>query len=57
MKFTDFPIEVQEIAKEMAIAVNGGEWPNDYQVEAQQVGWALKARWAMKKFGVINETS
>lgn len=51
-KFTDFPKDVQEIAREMALAVNGGEWPRDYPSEAQRIGWALKAQWAMKKFGV-----
>ena len=48
MKFTDFPTEVQEYAKEMAVAVNGGSWPQDYQNNAIQVGWALKVEWAMK---------
>lgn len=57
MKFTSFSVEIQDIAKEMAVAINGGEWPNDYQTESIQVGWALKAQWTVKKFGVDHETS
>ncbi len=50
--FTDFPQPVQDLAREMAIAVNGGQWPEDYPSEAQKTGWALKVQWAMKRFGV-----
>lgn len=51
-RFTNFSTDIQENAREMALAVNGGEWPKDYPGEAQQIGWALKAQWAMEKFGV-----
>lgn len=51
MKFQNFDSIIQELAKEMAIVVNGGSWPKDYQGDAHQVGWALKAKWAQDKFG------
>jgi hypothetical protein len=57
MKFKDFDQDIQNLAIEMALAVNGGSWPKDYTSDAQQVGWALKAKWAKEKFGVENETS
>lgn len=49
--FEDFPQDVQDIARDMAVAVNGGEWSRDY-TEPQKIGWALKAQWAMTRFGV-----
>lgn len=44
-----FSIEVQELAREMALAVNGGDWDRDYS-DYQKIGWCLKVEWAIKKF-------
>ena len=44
MKFTD---KEKELGKEMALAVNGGDWGKDY-TDAHKTGWYLKARWAIE---------
>ena len=43
----EFPIEVQKLAADMAVAVNGGVWDIDFR-EAQKIGWCLKIEWAIK---------
>ena len=50
MTLNDFTKEEQELAMEMAEAVNGGSWKKDY-TETHKIGWSLKVQWAQKKFG------
>lgn len=49
MKFSDFEEIIQTEAKAMALAINGGDWQQDYS-EAQKVGWCLKVKWAMERY-------
>lgn len=50
MTIDDFTKNEQELASEMAVAVNGGTWKHDYTV-SHKIGWCLKVQWAQKKFG------
>lgn len=48
MEFTDFEMVN---GKELALAINGGNWDKDY-TEGQKKGWYLKIRWMVGKFGL-----
>lgn len=50
MKFEDFPLEVKELAKEMAVRCNGGTWPEYYIAEHQKLFWAKQADWVLKNY-------
>lgn len=47
-KFSDVE---KDLAKRMALAVNGGNWGTDY-TKSQKIGWCLKVRWAAAHFTV-----
>lgn len=40
---------IDDEARAMAEAVNGGSWDADY-TEAQKAGWRLKVMWAMERY-------
>ena len=40
---------IDDEARAMAEAVNGGSWDTDY-TEAQKAGWRLKVMWAMERY-------
>lgn len=41
---------IENEAKKMAEAINGGSWDEDY-TDAQKVGWRQKVEWAIGRYG------